>query len=141
MIDKKLLEFKLRMQKIRNILKDLNGLKILEISEIHFDFKILKKSGYYADQKIPNSKISIYSKASDLYDWIIQCLQLEDGKILFLLLDSFPIKVKILNVEIAVKNLWQAREITILDVQQTVLSEICCDSRDEQHYLFDFYYL
>lgn len=141
MIDKKLLEFKIRTQKIRNILKNLNGLKILEISEIPFDFKILKKSGYYADRKIPNSKISIYSKASDLYAWIIQCLQLEDGKILFLLLDSFPIKVKILNAEIAVQNLWQAREITILDIQHTVLSEICCDSRDEQHYLFDFYYL
>lgn len=139
MIDKKLLESKIRMQKIRNILKNLEGLEILEISEIPFDFKILKKYGYYSNQKIPDSRISIYSSLSDLYAWIIQCLQLQDAKILFLLLDSFPIKIKIRNTETAVKSLWQFGEITILDEQQTMLSEICCDFRDEQHYLFDFY--
>ncbi|MDE6730418.1 MAG: hypothetical protein K2J71_06545, partial [Oscillospiraceae bacterium] len=133
MTDKKLLEFKIRMQKIRNILKNSDGLQVLEISEIPFDFRILEKSGYYADHKMPDSKIPMDSQTPALYAWIIQCLQLEDGKILFLLLDSFPIKVKIIHTEIAVKNLWQAREITILDAQQTVLSEICCDSRDEQH--------
>jgi len=135
MVDRKLLEKKKQIQRIRNMLKAVNGIEIMEICNgLSVDIE-----NYYSSEKVPDSRIS--ESSDNIYEWIADCMNLEDNMIVYLLCESVPVRIRITDVQTAVKSLWNARrEITLIDKNLDIVYEVGSDSRDEYNYLFDVYY-
>lgn len=96
MIDRKLFEQKKKLQRIRNILKVTDGIEVIEIcNSLNVDIE-----DYYSNEKIPDSRISVNH---DIYRWIADCIGLENNMIVFLLCENIPVKIRIKDVQTAVK--------------------------------------
>lgn len=149
MVDKELLKNKIKLQKVRNKLKTINGVKILcifengnpileQISESFSDI------GYYSYEKQPDSKISVKSDALSIYQWIIENMKLKNNDVLFLLCEEIWIKIQIIEVISATQSLWNnidtlCKGFTVLNEEMDKLLEVGNDSRDEWNFLFDEY--
>lgn len=135
---KEILQKKILLQRVRNMLKTISGIKVIEICE---NIKITDKiQNYYSCEKIPDLKIAYNSE--NIYSFIIENMHLVNNMIVFILFESIPVKVKIIDVSTVVKSLWDTHhEITIIDENLTKVYEIGCDSRDEYNYLFDIFYI
>lgn len=135
MVDRKLLEKKKQLQHIRNMLKVVDGIEVIEICNgLSVDIE-----NYYSSEKVPDSRIS--ESSDNIYEWIADCMNLEDNMIVYLLCESVPVRIRITDVQTAVKSLWNARrEITLIDKNLDIVYEVGSDSRDEYNYLFDVYY-
>lgn len=133
MIDRKLFEQKKKLQRIRNILKVTDGIEVIEIcNSLNVDIE-----DYYSNEKIPDSRISVNH---DIYRWIADCIGLENNMIVFLLCENIPVKIRIKDVQTAVKSLWDNHGgITFIDQKLETVYEVGNDSRDEYNYLFDVY--
>ena len=93
---------------------------------------------YFSCDKIPESKINCKSNKEDICQWIINCMDFHNGDIVNLIFNDICAKVKLIDMEKAVFELWEKNEnITVLS--ENDLKEICEDSRDEYNYLFDKY--
>lgn len=150
LVNKELLEKKIKLQKVKNILKELNGVAVIqiydEISKYDSILNRLLEAGYYSDEKQPDSNISADSDESVIYQWIIDCMELRENQKLFLVVNHILVKMQIVNSFEVAESLWNhvhpdSKGITILNEQMTILWEVGNDSRDEQNYLFDKYYL
>lgn len=148
MVDRELLEKKKKIQKVRNILKTFKGVRILCIYE-KYDSTLerisenLSEIGYYSNAKQPNSKISINSNDSLIYQWINENMKLKNNDILFLLCNGIWIKMQIIDVMNAIQSLWNhidgSKGFTVLNEDMDKLLEVGDDSRDDLNYLFDEY--
>lgn len=135
MIDRKLFEQKKKLQCIRNMLKVMDGIEVIEICDgLNVDIK-----DYYSSEKIPDSRISVNY---DIYRWIADCMGLENNMIVFLLCENIPVKIRIKDVQTAIKSLWDNHGgITFIDQKLETVYEVGNDSRDEYNYLFDVYHI
>lgn len=73
-------------------------------------------------------------------------MELRENQKLFLVVNHILVKMQIVNSFEVAESLWNhvhpdSKGITILNEQMTILWEVGNDSRDEQNYLFDKYYL
>ena len=120
------------------MLKTISGIKVIEIFEnIQITDKI---QNYYSCEKIPDLKISYNSE--NIYGCIIENMHLMNNMTVYILFESIPVKVKIIDISTAVKSLWDTYHgITIIDENMIKVYEIGCDSRDEYNYLFDIFYI
>lgn len=145
MIDKKLLQRKVALQKVRNILKTVNGVKILCIyEECDSRLEHISVKGYYSYSKQPDSRISVDSNDSLIYQWIRENMKLKNNDVLFLLCNGIWIKIQIIEVTSAIQSLWNnidscCKGFIVLTENMDKLLEVGNDSRDEWNYLFDEY--
>lgn len=149
MVDKELLQKKIKLQTVRNILKTVNGVKILCIYEngdpiLERITESFSDMGYYSYEKQPDSKISVKSDALSIYQWIIENMKIKNDDILFLLCEGIWVKIQIIEVISATQSLWnnidtQCKGFTILNEKADKLLEVGNDSRDEWNYLFNEY--
>lgn len=149
MIDRELLEKKKKLQKVRNILKTLDGIKVLCIYEtpdsaLEQILENLSDIGYYAYTKQPDSRISVKADDSLIYQWIAENMHLGNRDILFLLCKGIWVKIQIIETMTAMQSLWNqidpcCKGFTVLNEAMDTLSEVGNDSRDELNYLFDVY--
>ena len=131
------MEKKRYLQEITEMLNDISGMRLLEIHEVNISEK-LKNTEYFSCDKIPESKINCKSNKEDICQWIINCMDFHNGDIVNLIFNDICAKVKLIDMERAVFELWEKNEnITVLSKND--LKEICEDSRDEYNYLFDKY--
>lgn len=136
MLDRQLLEKKKKLQRIRNMLKVTDGIEVVEICD-GLDVDI---ENYYSCKKIPDSVIPVNS--DNIYEWIADCLELENNMNVFLLCENIPVKIRIKDVQTTVKSLWNAYgEITLIDQKLETVYEVGNDSRNEYNYLFDIYHI
>ena len=145
MVDKEMLSKKIALQKVRNILKAIKGIKILCIYE-EYDFTLehISTMGYTSYSKQPDSKIPIDSNDSLICQWIKECMKLKNDDVLFLLCNGIWIKIQIIEVTTATQSLWNnidsySKGFTVLTEKMDKLLEVGNDSRDEWNYLFDEY--
>ena len=125
------------LRKITEMLNNMSGMHLLEICEVNISEK-LKNTEYFSCEKIPESKINCRSDKKDICQWIINCMDFHNGDIVNLIFNNICAKVKLIDMEKAVFELWEKNEnITVLS--ENDLKEICEDSRDEYNYLFDKY--
>ena len=125
------------LQEITEMLKNINGIVILEIYEVNI-IERLKNTEYFSCDRIPESKINCKSDKKDICQWIINCMDFHNGDIVHFIFNNICSKVKLIDVEKAVFELWEKNgSITVLS--ENDLKEICEDSRDEYNYLFDKY--
>lgn len=149
MVDKERLQKKLKLQTVRNILKTLNGVKILYIYEnsdpiLERISENFSDMGRYTYSKQPDSKISVKSDDILIYQWIIENVKLKNNDILFLLCEGIWIKIQIIEVMSATQSLWNnidtlCKGFTVLNEEMDKLLEVGNDSRDEWNFLFDEY--
>ena len=137
-LNSELLQKKILLQRVRNRLKTISGIKVIEIYE---NIKITDKiQNYYSCEKVPDLKIACNSE--NIYSFIIENMHLVNNMTVFILYEGIPVKVKITDVSTAVKSLWDINhEIMIIDENLTKVYEIGFDSRDEYNYLFDIFYI
>ncbi|MBE6848818.1 MAG: hypothetical protein E7502_02805 [Ruminococcus sp.] len=141
-----LLQKKLRQQKHHRFLQTLTGVRVLceECTDAHLA-EILQKLpdvAFYNNDKLPDDKIPCHTEKAELYHWIIQKMQINEGLHCYLLHDGMWAALLIENSLAAVQSLWESTNgFALLNVEQNILCEVCSDSRDEQHYLFDVYHL
>ncbi|MDE6424664.1 MAG: hypothetical protein K2K89_00775 [Ruminococcus sp.] len=133
-----ILQKKILLQRIRNMLKTISGIEVIEICE---NIKITDKiQNYYSCEKVPDLKIACNSE--NIYSCIIENMHLVNNMTVYILFESITVKVKIMDVSTTVKSLWDTHhEITIIDEPMTKVYEIGFDSRDEYNYLFDIFYI
>ena len=149
MVDNERLHKKLKLQTVRNILKTLNGVKILYIYEnsdpiLERISENFSDMGRYTYSKQPDSKISVKSDDILIYQWIIENMKLKNYDILFLLCEGIWIKIQIIEVMSATQCLWNnidtlCKGFTVLNEEMDKLLEVGNDSRDEWNFLFDEY--
>lgn len=145
MVDKEMLSRKIALQKVRNILKAIKGIKILCIyEECDFTLERISTMEYTSYSKQPDSKIPIDSNDSLIYQWIIETMKLKNNDVLFLLCNGIWIKIQIIEVTTATQSLWNnldsySKGFTVLTENMDKLLEVGNDSRDEWNYLFDEY--
>ena len=118
MIDREILEKKKRLQKVRNVLKEISGITVLGIYENQyipeFDgiFERLSKLGYYSPDKIPENSINFKSEDNVIYRWIIDSMKLENGMTVYLLCCDVWVKISFLDV--CLKNAAVIHEMSII---------------------------
>lgn len=141
-----LLQKKLRQQKHHHFLQALTGVRVLceECMDAHLA-EILQKlpaAGFYNNDKLPDDKIQSHTEKPELYRWIIQKMEVTKGMHCYLLHDGILTALLIEDPLAAVQSLWDSTNaFALLNSGMDILHEISNDSRDEQHYLFDTYYL
>ena len=138
------------IQKVKNILKKLKGITILKIHDENAKLKSilnnLSEIDYYSQTKQPDSKILVNSDELAIYQWIMNCMQLKNNEIVYILVKNIWVEIVILDSLQAVKSLWSridsySKSITMLNASMSLLLEVSNDSRDEENYLFDKYNL
>ncbi|MCM1358442.1 MAG: hypothetical protein NC205_07585, partial [Prevotella sp.] len=84
------------------MLKTISGIEVIEICE---NIKITDKiQNYYSCEKIPDLKIPC--NPENIYSRIIENMHLVNNMTVYILFESIPVKVKIMDVSTAVKSLW-----------------------------------
>lgn len=149
----KRLENKIQMQKAKNKLKRLDGVCILKIFE-NDEGDTLNEilSGYHPTMSsIPHGKISFKASKTEIFIWIIAEMHLEYGQEYFFLCDGIWVKIKIIDLQAAVKSLWEhgidksenyklgTVGFLLVDADMNCVMEAGSDSRDEYNYLIDIW--
>ncbi len=135
-MDKELLEKKKRLQKTKNILKELAGLEIISIEEI--SLSELVDMDMRRNKMIPDSKIGFSDDISAIVNWIENNVPFKEDSDFYFIVNTHCVKARIANSEEAYSSIWakMGRAIFLSDSKKTMY-EFGCDSRDEYNYLFD----
>lgn len=147
MVDRELLQKKRLLQRTKNILSKIEGIKILDYTEQKiFDENYLQNISFYSITKEADSKISCFSEESEIIEWIIDLVNFEIEQIWYLWIYDYLIKIQISDVRIAVKNFWiyinpDSKGFVLITENKKIMYEFGNDSRDEDNILFDKYYL
>lgn len=147
MVDRELLQKKRLLQRTKNILSKIEGIKILDYTEQKiFDENYLQNIGFYSITKEADSKISCFSEESEIIEWIIDLVNFEIEQIWYLWIYDYLIKIQISDVRIAVKNFCiyinpDSKGFVLITENKKIMYEFGNDSRDEDNILFDKYYL
>lgn len=152
---KGILEQKLKVQRVKNVLKQLKGIEILELYEK--DEKealnaVLEK--YVPIQcsvhTVPFSRISNSASDAEVYQWIISEFSLAEGQIFYYFCEEVWVRIRIIDLQAAVSSMWRYEVpgsyvpgITVgfllVDETLSTIMEVGSDSRDEYHYLIDIW--
>lgn len=147
MVDRRLLQKKKFLQKIKVIFSKINGIKILEYTEQKiFNNNYLQNIGFYSTAKQADSKIPFFSKESEIVEWIIDLVDFETTQIWYLWVYDYLVKVQILHVRTAIQNFWEhinpdSKGFVLIAENKKIMYEFGNDSRDEDNILFDKYFL
>lgn len=155
MIEKKqLLKKKIKIQQVKNKLKLLNGIEILEIFENDENGRLNEIfSDYYpvmcSNNTLPHSRLSFESSDLEIFSWIASKMRLENGQEYFFLCNGIWARIRIINLQWAIKSLWEQNRyrqgkhkigslgFLLMEVNLNYIMEAGCDSRDEYNYLID----
>jgi len=141
---------KLLLQKTKNLMAQVDGVKILQYDEQGIpDDSTLRSIGFYSSEKIPEAKIAMQSDENAIVDWIISLLDSENvrtGDICCLWDGAFLVKMEILDMRAAVSSLWQClranhKSLVLITSDGETMLDFGSDSRDEYNILFDKYTL
>lgn len=150
------LKNKLKIQKVKNTLKHLKGVEILEIfgddeNTVLNNVLVRYSKMLCGNSVLPHSKISFKASESEIFSWIISKMHLECGQEYFFLCNDIWAKIKIIDLYLAIKDLWE-HDISkqgslkigtfgflLVDAKLRCIMEIGCDSRDEYNYLIDIW--
>lgn len=157
MIEKKqLLKKKIKIQQVKNKLKLLNGIEILEIfendengrlNEIFLDYYPVMCS----NNTLPHSRLSFESSDLEIFSWIASEMRLENGQEYFFLCNGIWARIRIIDLQWAIKSLWEQNRykqgkhkigsygFLLMEVNLNYIMEAGCDSRDEYNYLIDIW--
>lgn len=147
MVDRELLQKKRLLQRTKNILSKIEGIKILDYTEQKiFDENYLQNVDFYSIKKEADSKISCFSEESEIIEWIIDLVNFETEQIWYLWIYNYLIKVQISDARTAVQNFWKyinpdSKGFILITENKKIMYEFGNDSRDEDNILFDKYFL
>lgn len=147
MVDRELIQKKKFLQRTKNILSKIEGIKILDYTEQKiFDENYLQNIGFYSITKEADSKISRFSEESEIIEWIIDLVNFETEQIWYLWIYNYLIKVQISDARTAVQNFWKyinpdSKGFVLITENKKIMYEFGNDSRDEDNILFDKYFL
>lgn len=147
MVDRESLQKKKFLQKTKIIFSKIEGIRILGYTEQGiFDENHLQNIGFYSITKQADSKISCFSKESEIIEWVIDLVDFETARIWYLWVYDYLIKVQILDVRTAIQNFWKyinpdSKGFVLITENKKIMYEFGNDSRDEDNILFDKYFL
>ncbi|MCR5628864.1 hypothetical protein [Eubacterium sp.] len=139
-MNRQLYEKKKKLQKTRNILKNISGVEIHSIKEISSDGLVDKD--VYRNKIIPDSKICFTEDISIIVNWIENNTPFQEGDDFGFIVNCCYVNAKIVDIKEAFSSIWMAEEyegVLFLSNDLKTMYEFGSDSRDEYHYLFDKY--
>lgn len=145
--DRVLLRKKIMLRKIKNLISEIEGIRILEFEEQYMlDKNILQNIGYFNSTKSPDSMIWYLSKEGEIVDWIIDVMDTEIASFYYLLVSDSLAKIQVKDCKKAVRDLWnkinpRSKGFILMSEDKRTMYEIGTDSRDESHILYDIYCL
>ncbi len=141
----KIIAHKIAVQSTKNALKQIAGIAVLDIytenenqglNELYAAYA----STYGCDWK-PYSKLPYQASEEQIFDWIIDTMDLKETEYFFLC--GLWCRIKVLDLKCAVASLWhKEKNVVGFLLAETDLSRIvecCSDSRDEENYLIDIW--
>lgn len=147
MVDRELIQKKKFLQRTKNILSKIEGIKILDYTEQKiFDENYLQNVDFYSIKKEADSKISCFSEESEIIKWIIDLVNFETEQIWYLWIYDYLIRIQISDARTAVQNFWKyinpdSKGFVLITENKKIMYEFGNDSRDEDNILFDKYSL
>lgn len=147
MYDRQLFQNKILLQKTKNLMSKINGIRVLEYEEQSiFDDSILDRVGFYNGTQTPDDKIAKTSDIESIVDWIIGLLNFEVNEICYLWVHVFLVKIQLLDTRAAINDLWNllnpnSKGVIVITSDHKTMFEFGSDSRDEHNILFDKYTL
>ena len=147
MYDKQLLQKKILLQKTKNLMAKIDGIKILGYEEQNiFDDRMLRSIGFYNGEKTPDAAIAYSSDEESIVNWIIDNLGFEADESCCLWVQGFLVRIRILDIRAAVESLWNelnpnSKGFVLSTHDYKTMLEFGSDSRDEYSVLFDKYIL
>ena len=115
-MDKELLEKKKRLQKTKNILKELVGLEIISIEEISLNE--LVDMDLRRNKMIPDSKIGFSDDISAIVNWIEKNVPFKEGSDFYFVVSTHCVKARIANSEEAYSSIWAKMRRAIFFIRQ-----------------------
>ncbi|WP_032120929.1 hypothetical protein [Clostridium amazonitimonense] len=154
--ENQLLKKKIKIQQVKNKLKLLNGIEILETFENDENRRLNEMfSDYYpvmcSNNTLPHSKLSFESSDLEIFSWISSEMRLENGQEYFFLCNGIWTRIRIIDLQWAIKSLWEHNRykqgkhkigsfgFLLMEVNLNYIMEAGCDSRDEYNYLIDIW--
>ena len=145
MAEREELRKRLMLQKTKNLISVIEGIKVLEYEEqTLFDEEYLRRINYLGQDKIPDSKISDRSNDAEVTVWINKFIDLRKDQLWYIWLNGYLVKIQILDTEKAITGLWNnidpdCKGFVLIDEDKKMMYEFGNDSRNEENYLFDKY--
>ena len=147
MVDKEKIQYKIKLQKTKNIVSKIKGIQVIDFEEqTLFDEEYLRKINYFSYDKIADAKISDSSNDSEIIDWIYKLMNFQIDQIWYIWVNGFLVRIQILDIKTAILGLWKnidpsCKGFVLIDENKNTMYEFGNDSRDEENYLFDKYLL
>lgn len=143
----KLIAHKRLMQFVRNWLKQLIGVEVLEVYENNENIELNAMYDAYLptyrieNGNLPFSKLPFSPVKSEIYAWILQNMRITEQKEYFLYYGVW-VKIRILDAPLAVESLWELGKhsgFLLAECDYSHIFEVGADSRDEENYLIDIW--
>lgn len=151
------LERRLCEQRIRNIVKKLDGLEVLQIyaqgDNAALDFVLENTAELLWRKDRWDASVPYSLPEEELLNWVIDVMQLAEGHEYYFYETAYPmhfwIKMRLRDVHAAAMSLWRHDSILkshdegyslgfmLLDSRMTVLREVGLDSRSEDRFTYD----
>lgn len=138
---------KRKIQFVKNGLRVLSGIEVLELYEdnenieLNTMYKAYLPTYLTENGNLPYSKLPFSSSKSEIYDWIIQDTEIQEQKEYFLLYGIW-VKIRIWDLSLAAESLWALNKHTgflLAESDYSRILEVGADSRDEENYLLDIW--
>ncbi len=138
---------KRKIQFVKNGLRVLSGIEVLELYEdnenieLNTMYKAYLPTYLTENGNLPYSKLPFSSSKSEIYDWIIQDTEIQEQKEYFLLYGIW-VKIRIWDRSLAAESLWALNKHTgflLAESDYSRILEVGADSRDEENYLLDIW--
>lgn len=132
---------------LKNWLKELSGIEVLEVYEGDENRELCAMYQAYLltyqieNGSLPYSKLPFSSSKSEIYTWILQGMEIRKQKEYFLY-HRVWMKIRILDAALAVESLWEASGglgFLLAQTDYSYMLEVGADSRDEENYLLDIW--
>lgn len=147
-MDKDKLIIKKQMQEARNILRTLNGLTVsymFELGEGKISQIDFQKMGVIGGFKIADAVIDYDVSEQWICDFLRARTGIVEGNTIYLILQNgIWVKAVVNDVNLLVSSYLNSKysncfRFSFIDSNLRKMYEICCDSRDEYHKLYDEY--
>lgn len=145
----RLIEKKQQIQLVKNRLKQMKGIEVLECFFEDENLALNKMYSAYTFSMV-SSDIKPYSRLSDqaaeaqIISWLITDMNLKENTDYFFYCCGTWTKIRLLNLQTGIKSLWTYRGeslkgFMLVNTDFTCIMEACSDSRDEENYLIDIW--
>jgi hypothetical protein len=141
-----LLAHKIAIQSTKNMLKQLSGIDVLKIYENNENQELnelyLAYCSRYDYNEEPYSQISYDCSEEEIYQWLIDIMELKQEEYFFLC-NQLWCKIKMIDLYGAVSSLWKSHKNTkgflLAEIDLSRIIDCGSDSRDEYNYLIDIW--